>query len=175
MLKLLLLRHAKSSWDDLDHSDHQRPLNKRGMKAAPEMGRYIVKQGLTPKLVLSSTATRARQTTQLVTKQFSATTQDQTQIRFIDELYNFSGFHTPLNIIRDNGDHQSPLLLVGHNPTMEELAGELTGTGNSAARALMHEKYPTAALAVIDFDIPQWADLQTGIGTLVQFTRPRDL
>jgi len=171
MLKLLLLRHAKSSWDNPDYSDHQRPLNNRGLKAAPKVGKYIVKQEITPKLVLSSTATRARQTTQLVTEQFN----DEIETRFIDDLYGFSGFHTPLNIIRDNGDQQSPLMVVGHNPTMEVLAAELTGAGNSAARALMHVKYPTAALAVIDFDIPRWADLQTGIGTLVRFIRPRDL
>ncbi len=171
MLKLLLLRHAKSDWADLDHTDHQRPLSNRGLNAAPKMGKYIAGQGITPKLVLSSTATRARQTTQLVTEQFSG----EVETRFIDQLYSFSAFHTPLNVIRDNGQSTSPLMLVGHNPTMEELAGELTGAGNSAARALMYEKYPTAALAVIDFDIPKWADLQTGIGTLVQFVRPRDL
>jgi len=171
MLKLLLLRHAKSTWDNPDHSDHQRPLNSRGLKAAPKMGKYIVKQGIIPKLVLASTATRAVQTTRLVSEQFA----DEVETRFIDDLYSFSGFHTPLNVIRENGHHQSPLMVVGHNPTMEALAAELTGAGNSAARALMHEKYPTAALAVIDFDIPRWADLQTGIGTLVRFIRPRDL
>jgi len=171
MLKLLLLRHAKSSWNDMDLSDHQRPLNNRGLKAAPKVGAYITNNGFTPELVLSSTATRARQTTQLVSEQFP----EPVETHFLDELYNFSGFHTPLNIIRDQADQQSPLMVVGHNPTMEILAAELTGAGNSAARAMMHEKYPTAALAIIDFDIPRWADLQTGIGTLVQFIRPRDL
>ncbi len=171
MLKLLLMRHAKSSWDDLDHSDHQRPLNNRGIKAAPKMGRFIVENDLTPKLILSSTATRARQTTALVSEQFDL----DIETRFIDDLYSFSGFHTPLNIIRSNGDKQSPVLLIGHNPTMEELAEELTGAGSSSARSLMYQKYPTAALAEIDFDIPRWTDLQTGIGTLIRFTRPRDL
>lgn len=171
MLKLLLLRHAKSSWDDLDHTDHQRPLNKRGIKAAPKVGAFIASTGITPKLILSSTANRARQTTQLVSEQFGA----EIETRFIDDLYSFSGFHTPLNVIRSNCDTQSPVLLVGHNPTMEELAGELTGAGSSSARALMYQKYPTAALAEIDFNIPKWADLQTGIGTLIRFTRPRDL
>lgn len=170
MLKLLLLRHAKSSWNDLDHSDHQRPLSKRGLKAAPKMGAYIAANGLTPNLILSSTATRARQTTELVRAQLGG----EIETRFIDDLYSFSGFHTPLNIIRRNGDKQR-LLLVGHNPTMEELAQELTGTGNASARALMAQKYPTAALAEIDFDIAKWTDLQTGIGTLIQFVRPRDL
>lgn len=171
MLKLLLLRHAKSSWDDLDHTDHQRPLNKRGFEAAPKMGNYITTMGLTPKLILSSTATRARQTTRLVSEQFDT----EIETRFMDELYNFSGFHTPLNIIRSQAENQSTVLLVGHNPTMEELANELTGAGSSPARALMYQKYPTAALAEIDFDIPKWADLQTGIGTLIRFVRPRDL
>ncbi len=171
MLKLLLLRHAKSSWDDLDHTDHQRPLSKRGLKAAPKMGKYITARGLTPELILSSTATRARQTTALVSEKFGANV----ETRFIDNLYSFSGFHTPLNIIRNSGDKQSPLMLVGHNPTMEELADELIGTGSTPARALMQQKYPTAALAEIDFDIAKWTDLQTGIGTLIRFVRPRDL
>ena len=171
MLKLLLLRHAKSSWDDPDYSDHQRPLNKRGIKAAPRMGKYISDLDIEPELILSSTATRARQTTQLVAEQFNSTP----EIVFFDELYSFGGFQTPLNVIRNNSDRQTPVMVVAHNPTMEELAGELVGAGNSAARALMYQKYPTAALAVIDFDIPRWADLQTGIGTLVRFTRPRDL
>ena len=171
MLKLLLLRHAKSSWDDLDHTDHQRPLSKRGLKAAPKMGKYIAAEDLTPRLILSSTATRARQTTMLASEKFG----DEIETRFIDDLYIFSGFHTPLNIIRNNVGKQSPLMLVGHNPTMEELANELVGTGSASARALMYQKYPTAALAEIDFDIPRWADLQTGIGTLIRFARPRDL
>lgn len=171
MLKLLLLRHAKSSWDDLDHTDHQRPLNKRGLQAAPKVGAYIAKMGLTPSLILSSTATRARQTTRLVSEQFNG----EIETHFIDELYNFSGFHTPLNVIRSKAENQSSVLLVGHNPTIEELAEELTGAGSSAARALMYQKYPTAALAEIDFNIPKWADLQTGIGTLIRFVRPRDL
>ncbi len=171
MLKLLLLRHAKSSWNNLDHSDHQRPLSKRGLKAAPKMGAHIAASKLTPNLILSSTATRARQTTELVREQLGG----EIETRFIEDLYSFSGFHTPLNIIRRNGDKQPRLLLVGHNPTMEELAEELTGTGNASARALMAQKYPTAALAEIDFDIAKWADLQTGIGTLIRFVRPRDL
>ena len=171
MLKLLLLRHAKSSWDNLDHTDHQRPLNTRGIKAAPKMGKFIAGSGLTPQLILSSTATRARQTTQLVHEQLGK----DIETHFIDDLYNFSGFHKPLNIIRSQCNKQTPLLVVAHNPTMEELADELTAAGSSSVRALMYQKYPTAALAEIDFDIPKWADLQTGIGTLIKFTRPRDL
>lgn len=171
MLKLLLMRHAKSSWEDLDHTDHQRPLNKRGIAAAPKVAQHMVSKGLIPKLILSSTATRARQTTQLVSEQFGG----DIETRFIDQLYNFSGFHTPLNILRSQADRQSLVLLIGHNPTMEELASELVGAGSASARALMYQKYPTAALAEIDFDIPKWADLQTGIGTLIRFVRPRDL
>lgn len=171
MLRLLLLRHAKSSWDDPHQSDHERPLNKRGIKAAPAMGQFIADNGLTPDLVLCSSATRARQTMQLATAKFAK----KPEIRILDPLYAFGGFHTPLNIIRNEAKSEKTLMLVGHNPTMEDLAQELTGSGNSALRALMYEKYPTAALAVIDFDIPAWRDLQTGIGALVRFVRPRDL
>lgn len=171
MLKLLLLRHAKSSWGDVDCSDHDRPLSKRGLKDAPQMGCYIHHQHIEPELVLCSTATRTRQTALLAIEKFSR----QPEIRYLEDLYSFSRFHTPLNVIRNNADQQSPLLLIGHNPTMEELACELTGAGNSAARALMNDKFPTGALAIIDFDVPKWADLQTGKGTLLHFIRPRDL
>lgn len=171
MLRLLLLRHAKSSWGEPHQADHQRPLSARGRKAAPAMGRFIAEAGMTPELVLCSSATRAVETMQLATEQFAR----QPEIRILDQLYAFGGFHTPLNVIRNEAGSQKTLMLVGHNPTMENLAQELTGSGRSATRALMYEKYPTAALAVLDFDIPAWRDLQTGIGTLVSFTRPRDL
>ena len=171
MLKLLLMRHAKSSWDDPDYSDHQRPLNKRGLKTAPKMGAYIARQNLTPSLLLSSTATRARQTTQLASEQFD----NEVETQFIDDLYSFTGYPGALNVIRNRADRQSPLMIVGHNPTLEELADELIAAGNSNARAMMNQKYPSAGLAIIDFDINKWADLQTGIGVLVDFIRPRDL
>lgn len=171
MLRLMLLRHAKSAWDDPHQPDHDRPLNKRGTNAAPAMGRYIAKNNLVPDLILCSSATRAVQTMTLAVAEFDASPER----RVLDQLYSFGGFHTPLNIIRDQAKSEKTVMLIGHNPTMEELAHELTGTGNSATRALMYEKYPTAALAVIDFDIPAWSVLQTGIGTLVSFTRPRDL
>ena len=171
MLKLLLLRHAKSSWNDPDHSDQQRPLNKRGIAAAPQMGSYIAKHNLTPTLILSSTATRARQTTQFVSEQFS----DEIETRFIEDLYSFSGYPGALNIIRNNGDQQSPLMVVGHNPTLEELADELIAAGNSTARAVMNQKYPSAGLAIIDFNVTKWADIQTSMGILVDFIRPKDL
>ncbi len=171
MLRLLLLRHAKSAWNDATQTDHQRPLNDRGIAAAPKMGSYISSKEIEPEVVLISSATRAQQTAELVISQFSR----KPQIQILDELYNFSSYQSVLNIIRNKGEKDSPLMIIAHNPTMEELASELTGTGNNAARALMSEKYPTAALAVLDFDINKWADLQTGIGTLISFTRPRDV
>ena len=171
MLRLLLLRHAKSAWNDASQTDFERPLNERGLKAAPKMGKYIANRKTEPELVLISSATRARQTTELALAQFKS----KPHIQILDELYNFSGFQSMLNIIRNKGEKHSPLMVIAHNPTIEELAYELTGTGNNAARALMNQKYPSAGLAILDFDIKQWADLQTGVGTLISFTHPKDL
>jgi phosphohistidine phosphatase len=171
MLRLLLLRHAKSDWNNAELSDHARPLNERGKQAAPKIGEYIASHDLEPELILSSSATRVQQTRALVIDKFET----DPEVRVLDELYSFSGFQNVLNIIRNQGEKQSPLMMIGHNPTIQDLAMELIGAGNSSARARLNEKYPTAGLAVIDFDIRRWAELQTRIGIIVHFIRPRDL
>ncbi|HHI81543.1 MAG TPA: histidine phosphatase family protein [Rhizobiales bacterium] len=170
-MRLLLMRHAKSGWGDPGLADHARPLTKRGRKAAAAMGRYMAAHGLVPKQILCSSAKRAKQTLKGVTGELKAPD----DITITDDLYAFSGFQAPLNVIRRLAKNKSPLMVIAHNPSIEDLAFELTGAGNNAARALMAQKYPTAALAVIDFDLHNWAELQTGIGTMINFIRPRDL
>ena len=171
MLRLMLLRHAKSDWSNPSIPDHARILNKRGRKAAKAMGRYMAANGFSPAQVLCSSAERAVATLEGI-KRHLALPGD---ITITDDLYAFYGFQAPLNVIRRLAATKTPLLVIAHNPSMEELAQELTGTGHSAARALMSQKYPTCALAIIDFDIHNWGELQTGIGTLINFIRPRDL
>lgn len=170
MLRLLLLRHAKSDWSE-PGPDHDRPLAPRGKKAAPIMGRYIQAHNLTPSLMLVSSARRAQQTAKLAAAQMSP----EPEIRTRESLYNFSSPHALLNVIRDSGGEHETLMLVGHNPTMETLADALLGTGNSAARAAMNQKFPTAALAVIEFNIATWHEAQTTGGALVSFVRPADI
>ena len=169
MMQLYLLRHAKSDWSAPGESDHERPLAKRGIKAAPKIGHYMEEQKLYPSLVMCSSATRAMQTMQLVLPELSIS--PQTEIT--DDLYSFGGTHKLVNIIRRQ--HASPLMIIAHNPTMEHLAKDLTATGSSVARARLAEKYPTATLAILDFDIPEWKYLQTSMGVLTHFIRPSDL
>ncbi len=169
MLQLFLLRHAKSDWSSPGEDDFDRPLSKRGEKAAPQIGRYMEKHDLHPALVMCSSAKRAQQTMQLVLPELSTSP----QIDITDDLYSFGGTHKLVNIIRKQ--QPSPLMIVAHNPSLEYLTKDLTATGSSSARARLAEKFPTAALAVLEFDIPEWKHLQTGIGTLVHFIRPRDL
>ncbi|QPC45086.1 histidine phosphatase family protein [Kaustia mangrovi] len=171
MLRLLLLRHAKSSWDNPALDDRDRPLNGRGEKAAPLMGRYMRENGHAPRLALCSPAIRARQTLDLVVPQLDAAP----PIHIDDRLYDFGDGTSPLAALRGEGGTASPILVVGHNPSLETLADALAGDGARAALKAMRRKFPTGALAVIDFDADDWADIAPGAGTLVSFTRPKDL
>jgi phosphohistidine phosphatase len=159
----MLLRHAKSSWKDSDVEDHDRPLNKRGKKTAPQMGRLLSTEDLVPDLILSSTAVRARDTAKAVAKAASY----EGPIELLDSLYlatagklmDEAQSHTPDSVGR--------LLLVGHNPGMEDLVGILSGK---------REAFPTGALAVFAIGIPRWKDLELGIeAKLVKVYRPKEM
>ena len=170
MKRLLLLRHAKSDWS-VALPDHLRQLNPRGQQAATRMGRFIQDEGLTPERVLCSPATRAAETWRLVQPSLNPPPQVET----IETLYDFGGGNALLSAIRSHGGDANSLMLVGHNPAMEGLADMLSGSGDPDALASLARKYPTAALAVIDFDIDNWEDIEPSIGTLVSFTRPKEL
>lgn len=157
MKTLLLLRHAKSSWKDEGLADHDRPLNKRGKKAAPLMGQLLRREGLLPDLVLSSTAVRARRTAE----EALAAAAYEGPLELLDELYLASP-GTLLDVAaRVPAESVGRLLLVAHNPGMEDLVGILSGrTG----------PFPTAALAAFDIEIESWRDLALGV-----VARPRGL
>lgn len=170
MRTLLLLRHAKSSWDDADLDDFDRPLAGRGRRAAPRLGRFIQSKPGAPDLALVSAAARARQTWELVAAELAPAP----PAKILRSLY----LATPsrlLAAVRRVSDDTSRLLLVGHNPGMETLAAELCGDGKRAALAAMAAKYPTAALAEIRFDVDRWKEVAPGTGRLRRFTRPKDL
>ena len=170
-LHLMLLRHAKSSWDDTTFDDAARHLAPRGEKAATAMGRMVADHGMLPDLVLCSPAVRARQTWDLV----SAALPRPVPMKIVDDLYDFGDGAALADVIREHGGSAPRLLLVAHNPAMENLANRLAARGDKEFRARMAAKYPTAALAVIAFDIGSWSKLGTGGGTLTHFIRPRDL
>jgi phosphohistidine phosphatase len=171
MIRLLLLRHAKSDWSDTGLADRDRPLSKRGRESAPVVGRHMTEQGWIPDLVLSSPAARTRQTVGLVLDRLGTSP----NIIFDESLYDFGGGEGLLASIQEHGGKVPTLMVVGHNPAMERLAMMLAGHGDADLRAAMERKFPTAALAVIEFEAKAWAAIKPGKGTLVAFLTPKGL
>jgi len=168
MKNLLLLRHAKSSWEDRSLSDHDRPLNERGERDAPRMGRLLRDEGLWPDLILSSTARRARRTAELLLASPDENTLDEgtpgddTEIRYLSELY-LADPEDYLGAVRRMGGQAESVLVVGHNPGLEMLLQSMTDEWH---------RLPTAALARIDLPIDAWTDLAPGEGLLAGLWRP---
>lgn len=161
MKTLLLLRHAKSSWKDEALPDHDRPLNKRGKRDAPRMGRLIKEEGLVPDLILTSSAKRALSTVNLLVE----TSTFDGEIRVSRDLYA-AGPEAFFEALEALTDDYNTVLVVGHNPGMEELLEELTDEAQSM---------PTAALAHVELDIDQWVDLEESSSRLVNLWLPRNL
>ena len=168
--QLLLLRHAKSNWDDQALADFDRPLSGRGLKTAPAIGRELAKRGWLPDLALVSPALRTRDTWRLV----SAHWPDSSLVEFTDALYSATEADI-LGQVRHPGASVRSLLVLGHNPGLEEFARRLAGAGSDAAALKrLSKKFPTAALArfVVDGD---WTGLAFGAARLTHFLRPKDL
>jgi phosphohistidine phosphatase len=161
--QLHILRHAKSSWDDPDLADHERPLAPRGEKAAVRIAEYARSKGIAPELVLCSTAVRARQTLAALLPVLSG----DVEIRLEDVLYG-AGVDTALARLHDVDEVVGSVLVVGHNPTLHELALALTGREDAL------ERFPTGALASIALTT-SWADIAEGGADLVAFVVPREL
>jgi phosphohistidine phosphatase len=174
MLTLLLLRHAKSSWEVPALADYDRPLAKRGQKAAPRMGAEIGALGLNPDLVLCSGAARTRETLALVLGAIGAPPRE---VVYDDAIYMAppTQLLTVLRGLPAGPDAPSTVMVVGHNPGLEELAELLVGSGDEELRELLEEKFPTGALAVITFDTARWGDIAPGTGTLTRFVTPARL
>ena len=171
MRTLLLLRHAKSSWDDPGLEDFDRPLAPRGEKAAPLMASYLEKMGLRPDLVLCSPAARAHQTWSLVARSLG----DKIAVNELQGLY-LGAPSRLLEAVRRASDRAGCVMLVGHNPGMEHLAMALAGpSSDPTALAKLHDKFPTAALAEIEFEVAAWTNVARGAGCLKRFIRPQDL
>jgi len=167
---LYLLRHAKSSWRDPTLNDFDRPLNKRGRRAGKLMGNYLASEDLRPSLILCSAARRARQTLKRI--QGSLGSNVPTLIE--DGLYHADNT-TLLKRLRQVDDAVPSVMLIGHNPDLEELAGILIAGGNADARQRMGARYPTAALSVLSAPLERWRDLKQRSAQLDAFVCPRDL
>ncbi len=161
MKKLLLLRHAKSSWDDAGLADFDRPLNGRGRKAAPLVGDLMRQRQLRPDLVISSPAARARETTALVLEASGM----KTELRYDERIYEATAARL-LEVISDIGDEKQEVMLVGHNPGFENLLERLTGEPL---------RVPTAALARIALDADRWNEAGARGGRLEWLVKPKEL
>ncbi len=160
MKTLYILRHAKSSWDDHSLADFERPLNSRGLKAAPFVGSLMKERGFSPTAIVSSPAMRAKQTAELVRE----ATGIENDIVFNEHIYEAS-VGTLVSIISDLDNEVVFAMLVGHNPGAEGLVYYLTGEV---------APMPTAALVVIELNIDSWTKLDGGSGKLKQVIRPKD-
>jgi phosphohistidine phosphatase len=159
MKQLLILRHAKADWADASLDDHERPLNKRGQRDAPEVGALLRAQNILPQLILSSTATRAQET---ATRMAEAAGYDG-EITQLASLYHAppSSYIAALNALSDDFER---VMVVGHNPGLEELIYTLTDQA---------EMMPTAALALVSLPIERWSDLTSDTpGEFLSFWRP---
>lgn len=163
MKTLLVLRHAKSSWNDSALGDHDRPLNTRGQRDAPRMGELVRGQRLTPDVIISSDAVRA-----LLTAEAVAEAAGYEGEIVLDPLLYLADPDDILEVLRTVGERDAGIvMIVGHNPGLEELVAQLTGEQHDL---------PTAALAQIVLSIDRWRDLNASTrGTLVGLWRAKEL
>lgn len=169
MKTLLLLRHAKSSWNNPAIRDYERPLTARGRDAATSMGRLLAERGLRPDLIVSSPARRARETCERVLPELG----EAPAVRVEERLY-MAETPTLLRVVRSLAEDADTVLLIGHNPGIERFAAQLAGSAAADTRQRMARKFPTAALAVLRFDLPEWVGLAPGAGRLEAFVTPRE-
>ncbi len=160
MKTLFVLRHAKSSWENPEVSDFERRLNKRGLRALPQMGNAMFRNQFQPATMLSSPAKRAKQTAVLIKE----TAQLKCPIKYDERIYEASP-HRLLEVISELDQTTGSAMLVGHNPGLEGLIRILTGETHSM---------PTAALAVIDLGAENWNEIGAEIGKLRAIFRPSD-
>ena len=172
MKRLLLFRHAKAEPGGPELDDHDRALTPRGVSDAAAMTRTIKRKGYAPSRILCSTSMRTRQTVEPLLREYTL------PVEWLGSLYLApAGKIIALAQDADAGDNV--LMLVGHNPGLEQAASMLARDAVRPAERdfhdLLEEKFPTAALAVLDFEIDRWAKLSPASGRLIDFVRPKDL
>lgn len=168
MKRVYLLRHAKSSWKDRSLADRDRPLAGRGRRAAKALALHLEAEEVRPELVLCSPARRTRETLERIEAGFGG----EVEARIDDALYGAgeAGLFERLTTLPEP---VGSVMLIGHNPGLQQLALALASEGDGLAR--MRDKYPTAALATIDLPAESWGGVERGSGELVRYVRPRDL
>lgn len=167
---IYLFRHAKASGEGPDLEDLDRPLAPQGELACTTMKRYLAVADIHPDLVLCSTALRARQTVQRVMPALG----EPTLVEYDRGLYR-AGPRAILNRLRGTAAVASGVMIVGHDPGIQSLALQLTGSGIDPDLARLEKRFPTGALATLVFGGRSWSDLDTGACELHSFVRPRDI
>lgn len=174
MKTVILLRHAKSDWNDATLRDFDRPLNGRGERAAVLMGSWARREALRFDAIVASPAARVKDTFVKFMESYGA----HREPAWDQRLYLASAAMIA-DVIAEADDAADTLLLIGHNPGLEDfILGHVADDGQSPLRDDIAEKFPTAAMAVVDFAIDHWRDLidgDTESGHLRRFMRPRDL
>jgi phosphohistidine phosphatase len=161
MKTLFVLRHAKSSWDNPSLADFDRPLNDRGLAAAPFMGHVLSRKGYRPDLILSSPAERAKMTAALV----RAAAGLDCPLEFDDRIYEASP-HKLQKVVSKVADDKESVMIVGHNPGIEGFIKLLTNK---------NEPMPTASIGVIELDIGNWSEIGPSTGRLIEVLRPKEI
>lgn len=170
MLTLTLFRHAKSSWEMNGLDDRERPLNARGLAAAPKMGAFMQSNGIHPDLVLCSDAVRTRETLSLALPSLKPAP----KVKYEAALY----LAEPMGLlerVRKTPATVKHVMIVGHNPGLQILAIELIGAGDPELIRAISDKLPTAGVVVLAFDAKSWRDIAPGKGRLAHFVTPKML
>lgn len=168
MRRLLLLRHAKAERPDFDIEDRERALVERGRKDAGRIGAFMASHAIVPDRVLVSPAARTQETW----KYLAAGLKPAPTATMVEKLYNATP-HTMFAVIKDAPVSAHTLMVIAHNPGVQELALMLIATGDVEAREQLHEKMPTSGLVVIDFAFDDWAKLHPQSGRLERFVSPK--
>lgn len=166
MRRLLLLRHGKADRHSAG-GDRERPLTRRGEEDARRVGEYLREAGLTPDLAVASNARRARQTLERALDAFPGHV-----THLIENTIYLATREHLVEVLRQTPDKVHTLLAVGHNPGFADLAEWLAGEGDADALDHMRSTYPTAALAILDFDAEHWGNVRKGAAKLDRFVTP---
>ena len=170
MKTLFVLRHAKSDWSTPGQDDHERPLAERGERAALVMGRYMAQKGYRPEFILCSDARRAADTCAVVTSQWKTVPPIE-----MDRALYLAGRGGVLDRLGAVVSRHASVMVVGHNPDLHELVSSLARTGPEDWLQSARIKFPTAALAVLEFPIEHWREALKAGGTLIDFASPKTL
>ena len=168
MKRLILFRHAKAAHIQ-GTKDFDRPLAELGREVSPKMGRYLKDEGLLPDFVLISPSVRTRETFDLARPPL-----DPVAMRIEYPLYESAAGPT-VELLQGIDDSVKAVMIVGHNPGMHDFAKRLIGYGDRYAAARLNEKFPTAAIAVMDFDVENWREVAERSARLERFVAPKDL